>query len=117
MSRVATYSGPFERNLHGLGGLGMAICLDQSQNTIACMDPNCTYGDCGSSDTQLVGGALCLDQSENQVPCSNPECTYGDCLPSTRAPSTFGMPNWAVLGVGVILAGALVSGMGGGRRR
>lgn len=86
MSRVATYSGPFERKLHGIAGLGMAICLDQSQNTIACTDPECTYGDCGSTDTQLVGGSLCLDRSQNQIPCSNPECTYGDCLPSTAAP-------------------------------
>lgn len=84
MSRVVTYSGPFLRKFHGLG---MAICLDPNQNTIACMDPSCTFGDCGSSEQQLVGGSLCLDRAENQIPCSNPECTYGDCLgPSTPAP-------------------------------
>lgn len=88
MSRVATYSGPFERKLHGMGSLGMAICLDQTENTVACMDPSCTYGDCGSSAEQQVGGPLCLDRSENQIPCSNPECTYGDCLPSTAAPKS-----------------------------
>jgi len=63
-----------------LGDLGMAICLDQSQNTVACTDPSCTFGDCGSTDTQQVGGSLCLDHSENQISCSSPECTYGDCI-------------------------------------
>lgn len=63
-----------------LGALGNAICLDQSQNTVACMDPSCTYGDCGSSDTQQVGGSLCLDQAENQIACTSPNCTYGDCV-------------------------------------
>lgn len=87
MSRVFTYSGPY---LRGLGGLGMAICLDQTQNTIACTDPNCTYGDCGSTDWQQVSGPLCLDQSENQVPCSNPECTYGDCVGPAKPPSHSG---------------------------
>lgn len=155
MSRVATYSGPFLRKLHGMGDLGMAICLDQSQNTVACMDPSCTFGDCGSSDQQLVGGSLCLDRSENQIPCSNPECTYGDCLPSTAAPkagnivpavttavtnlvpkpsptvavplstsslglwfsgSSFGLPNWALMGGGLVLLVAVAGGASRGRR-
>jgi hypothetical protein len=102
-------SHPFEPGggwkLHGLGQSrafapwtlhgGMAVCLDQSQNTIACMDPNCTYGDCGSNAEQLVGGALCLDQGENQVPCSSPSCTYGDCISpktSTPSPVTINLP-------------------------
>jgi len=72
-----------------LGDLGMAICLDQSQHTVACTDPSCTFGDCGSTDTQQVGGSLCLDQSENQVPCSNPNCTYGDCI----GPKPITLPN------------------------
>ena len=87
MPRVATYSGPYIRNVH-MHGLGMSICLDQSQNTIACTDPDCTYGDCGSTDTQQVGGALCLDQSENQVPCSSVNCTYGDCVTQPQPSKT-----------------------------
>lgn len=59
-----------------------AICLDQNQNTISCLDPDCTYGDCGSTSTQVTGGSLCLDQNQNAVACSDPECTYGDCVPS-----------------------------------
>lgn len=69
-----------------MGALGMAICLDETENTVACTDPSCKYGDCGSTDWQQVGGPLCLDHAENQIPCSNPGCTYGDCLPSTPAP-------------------------------
>jgi hypothetical protein len=95
-------SHPFEPGggwkLHGLGQSrafapwtlhgGMAVCLDQNENTIACMSPDCTYGDCGSNAEQLVGGSLCLDHGQNQVPCSSPECTYGDCIaPKTSAPS------------------------------
>lgn len=87
MSRVRVYSGPYQRALHGLRGLGdPAICLDQNQNTIDCQDPNCTYGDCGAVSTSVPSGA-CLDQSENQVLCVDPNCTYGDCLPSTPAPA------------------------------
>jgi len=103
-------SRPFEPGggwkLHGLGQSrafapwtlhgGMAVCLDQSQNTIACMSPDCTYGDCGSNAEQQVGGALCLDQGENQVPCSSPSCTYGDCIsppkPVTWTPFTINLP-------------------------
>jgi hypothetical protein len=102
-------SHPFEPGggwkLHGLGQSrafapwtlhgGMAVCLDQSQNTIACMSPDCTYGDCGSNAEQQVGGSLCLDQGENQVPCSSPSCTYGDCISpktSTPSPVTINLP-------------------------
>lgn len=64
-----------------LRGLGQsAICLDQNQNTISCIDPNCTYGDCGSTESQVTSGALCLDQDENAVACADPNCTYGDCI-------------------------------------
>ena len=151
-------SRPFEPGggwkLHGLGQSrafapwtlhgGMAVCLDQSQNTIACMSPDCTYGDCGSNAEQLVGGSLCLDQGENQVPCSSPSCMYGDCTDKAKSPSpvtinlppgpsprvgvpitppTFptmpstiikGIPDIAVFGLGAVL---LVSIMGGGGRR
>jgi hypothetical protein len=64
---------------------GTAICLDQNQNTIDCSDPNCTYGDCGSTGPQLTTGSLCLDQNENQIACNDPNCTYGDCI---SAPTT-----------------------------
>ena len=94
-------SRPFEPGggwkLHGLGQSrafapwtlhgGMAVCLDQNENTIACMAPDCTYGDCGSNAEQQVGGSLCLDPGQNQVPCSSPECTYGDCIQKAKAPS------------------------------
>ena len=65
-----------------LGGMGQAptVCLDQNQNTIPCSDPNCTYGDCGSTGPQITVGALCLDQTQNQISCSDPNCTYGDCV-------------------------------------
>jgi hypothetical protein len=59
-----------------------AICLDQNQNSVSCSDPNCTYGDCGSTATQVTSGALCLDSNQNAVACSDPECTYGDCVSS-----------------------------------
>ena len=74
-----------------LSGMGQAptICLDQTQNTISCSDPNCTYGDCGTSGAQITIGALCLDQGENQIGCSDPNCTYGDCTsPAKRPPVT-----------------------------
>lgn len=65
-----------------------AICLDGNQNTIPCSDPNCSYGDCGSTSTQVVSGSLCLDQNQNAVACADPECTYGDCTsPSSGAPA------------------------------
>jgi hypothetical protein len=96
-------SRPFEPGggwkLHGLGQSrafapwtlhgGMAVCLDQSQNTIACMSPDCTFGDCGSNAEQLVGGSLCLDFGENQVPCSSPSCSYGDCTDKPKTPVTW----------------------------
>jgi len=74
----------------GLGGLGddddsSAICLDQNQNTISCADPNCAYGDCGSTAPQVTAGPLCLDQDENAVACADPNCTYGDCGSGTVA--------------------------------
>lgn len=65
--------------LHGMGQ-AVAVCLDQSQNTVSCLDPECTYGDCGSSAAQVTVGSLCLDQHENQVACADPNCTYGDCV-------------------------------------
>jgi hypothetical protein len=87
--------------LRGLGHLGQAICLDQSQNTVSCSDPNCTFGDCGSTAPQQTTGALCLDDAENQVPCDNPECAYGDCVsptsPSTAPSPAGGAPTGAIL--------------------
>jgi hypothetical protein len=65
-----------------------AICLDSNQNSVSCSDPSCTYGDCGSSATQVSSGALCLDQNENAVACTDPNCTYGDCSSGTPAPVT-----------------------------
>ena len=75
------------RFLHGLGQ-APTICLDQNENTISCTDPNCTYGDCGSSGSQITVGALCLDQGQNQVACTDPNCTYGDCTSPGRTSST-----------------------------
>ena len=81
------------RGLRGLeGGIPGAIsypqniCLDQSENTIACGDPNCTFGDCGAGGPQLTTGALCLDQAETQVECGSPDCTWGDCIAAAKAP-------------------------------
>jgi len=101
-------SHPFEPGggwkLHGLGQSrafapwtlhgGMAVCLDETENTIACMDPSCKYGDCGSNAEQLVGGSLCLDYGENQVPCSSPSCSYGDCTdkPKSTFPIAVNLP-------------------------
>lgn len=65
--------------LRGLGQ-GPAVCLDQNENTISCLDPNCTYGDCGSTAAQVTVGALCLDEHENQIACTDPLCTFGDCV-------------------------------------
>lgn len=105
MSRVRVYSGPYQRALHGLRGLGdAAICLDQNQNTIDCQDPNCTYGDCGATSTSVASGG-CLDQSQNQVLCTDPECTYGDCLPSTSAPK----PSTTTPRPGTIVSSALTA--------
>src|SRR5271166_4985753 len=56
-----------------------AVCLDQSQNAILCSDPDCTFGDCGSSAPQLTSGGLCLDQNQNSIACADPNCTFGDC--------------------------------------
>ena len=70
--------------LHGLGQ--PAVCLDQNQNTVPCSDPECTYGDCGSTAPQITIGALCLDQHQNQINCTDPNCTYGDCLSSPIKP-------------------------------
>lgn len=87
MSRVAVYSGPYQRMLHGLGAIGAnPICLDQNQNAIDCSDPNCTYGDCGATSSYVPSGG-CLDQNQNQILCADPNCTYGDCLPATPAPA------------------------------
>lgn len=59
-----------------------AVCLDQNQNLISCLDSDCTYGDCGSTGSALSTGAACLDQNQNPISCSSPDCTYGDCTPS-----------------------------------
>jgi hypothetical protein len=100
-------SHPFEAGggwrLHGLGQSrafapwtlhgGMAVCLDEKENTVACMDPSCTYGDCGSNAEQQVGGPLCLDHGQNQIACSSPDCTYGDCIgPKAPSPVTINLP-------------------------
>lgn len=75
--------------LRGMGqGPGPSVCLDQNENTIACVDPNCTYGDCGSTGPQVSVGALCLDEHENQVDCASPLCTFGDCAAGGRKPTT-----------------------------
>lgn len=83
MNRVH-YRAPW---LRGLGDAASAICLDQSQNTVPCSDPSCTYGDCGASGPQVTSGPLCLDQSENAVACADPNCTYGDCGSGTAGKS------------------------------
>jgi len=70
-----------------ISGLGAPICLDQAQNAVDCMDPECTYGDCGVASPYVPSGG-CLDQAQNQVLCTDPECTYGDCLPSSPAPKS-----------------------------
>jgi hypothetical protein len=82
-----------------------AICLDQNQNTVACNDPDCTYGDCGSGGTQVVGGSLCLDQNENVVACADSNCTYGDCIAQPG--------NSQTTAVGTAVSGATGSSVGG----
>jgi hypothetical protein len=93
----------YHRSLHGLGHyphLGQsqgtfgpgAICLDQNQNTIDCSDPNCTYGDCGSSMHQITTGPLCLDEKENQISCLDPNCKFGDCVPNATQVPTYTGP-------------------------
>lgn len=84
--------------IHAMGpymlrGLGQAaaVCLDQNENTVSCADPECTYGDCGSTGAQVVVGALCLDQHENQVACTDPNCTYGDCAGAAVVKKTPGV--------------------------
>lgn len=95
------------------------ICLDQGQNSIACNDPNCTYGDCGSAGAQITIGSLCLDQGENQIDCTDPNCTYGDCVTTTSwfSKSTIitGVPDVAIYGLLAVLL--LGGGFGAGRRR
>jgi hypothetical protein len=65
-----------------------AVCLDQNQNAILCSDPDCTYGDCGSTAVQQTSGSLCLDQNQNPIACTDPNCTFGDCTAS--APGSVG---------------------------
>jgi hypothetical protein len=62
-----------------------AVCLDGNQNLISCLDPECTYGDCGSAGVAQISGDACLDSNQNPISCSDPECTYGDCTPSPTA--------------------------------
>lgn len=98
-----------------------AICLDESQNSVSCADPNCRYGDCGAPAgvQQVTVGALCLDQSENQIDCSNPNCTYGDCVSATswwsKSSIITGVPDIAIYGVLAMLL--LGGGFATGRRR
>ena len=74
--------------LQGLGqGGAPAVCLDQNQNTISCADPECTYGDCGSTGPQVTVGSLCLDQQQNQIACTDPNCTFGDCTAPGKKPT------------------------------
>lgn len=102
-----------------------AICLDQSQNSVMCSDPNCTYGDClaPAGVQQVTVGALCLDQSQNQIDCSNPNCTFGDCISSTsfwtKSTIVSGVPDVAIYGLGFLLVASLFGGGGFrvGRRR
>lgn len=82
--------GQIQRGMHPmlLHGLGQAaVCLDQNQNSVPCSDPECTYGDCGSTAAQVTVGALCLDQSQNQVACTDPNCTFGDCSAPAKTPA------------------------------
>lgn len=76
-----------------LRGLGQAaVCLDENENTISCLSPDCAYGDCGSGAAQATVGALCLDEHENQVSCTDPNCSFGDCMSAgARKTSTPGV--------------------------
>jgi hypothetical protein len=77
-----------------------AICLDQNQNNVSCSDPNCTYGDCGSTGPQVTTGALCLDEDQNAVACADPNCAYGDCVatPTPTVASATGVAASAATG-------------------
>ena len=90
-----------------------AICLNEQQNSISCLDPNCAHGDCGSTGPQITVGALCLDQQENQIDCTDPNCTWGDCMSTSwwsKSTIITGIPDIAIYG----LLGAIV--LVGGRR-
>lgn len=95
-----------------------AICLDQSENSISCSDPNCAHGDCGSTAAQITVGALCLDQGENQIDCTDPNCTFGDCVSTSwwsKSSIITGVPDVAIYAVlAMVLFGG---GFGAGRRR
>lgn len=66
------------------------------EQPISCLDPNCTYGDCGSTMPQLQG-PQCLGPTvngvESQIACTDPMCTYGDCITVPRPPGSGGNPN------------------------
>jgi hypothetical protein len=62
-----------------------AICLDNNENSVACSDPACAYGDCGSTGPQVTSGSLCLDENENAVACADPNCAHGDCVNANAA--------------------------------
>lgn len=104
-------------------GAAPAICLNQTQDTVPCSDPSCTYGDCGSGAAQVTVGSLCLDQGENQIACNDPNCTYGDCVASTsfftKSTIISGVPDVAIYGLGFLLLAGMFGGGGyaAGRRR
>ena len=83
---------------------GVPVCLDQSENPIACQNPDCTYGDCGATSTGRLPSGSCLDQSENQVMCADPNCTFGDCLPPATKPGVVNLPPGPSPRVGVAVA-------------
>jgi hypothetical protein len=107
-----------------VAGAAPAICLNQAQNSVACSDPNCTFGDCGSNSPQITVGSLCLDSSENQIDCSDPNCTFGDCVSSssswlTQSTIISGVPDVVVLiggGIGAMVLLDVISPPGGRRR-
>lgn len=96
-----------------------AICLDETENSVSCFDPNCKYGDCGAPAgvQQITVGALCLDQTQNQIDCTSPNCTYGDCVSGSwwsKSSIITGVPDVAIY---VVLAALLFGGgIGVGRR-
>jgi hypothetical protein len=90
----------------GVGWLGQgagtaygpgAVCLDDQEQPISCLDPTCTYGDCGSTAPAAPGNA-CLGPTingvETQIACTDPQCTYGDCINVPRPPGSGGNPNY-----------------------
>lgn len=90
----------------GMGqGVAPAICLDQNENSIACSDPNCAHGDCGSTAPQITIGSLCLDQQENQIACNDPNCTFGDCISSSGLSLTTVLPFVAIGVLALLLVG------------